>query len=374
MIPVFKPFIEKKDIEKINKSLNFGWLGMGKDVLDFENGISKFLQLKKNNRYVVTVNTGHSALHLAVLLLNCKKGDEIITPSFNNISDFQAIIAGNAKPVFCDIDPKTLCIDLEKAEKLISKKTKAIIVMDYDCFLADHNKAIKIAKKYNLKIIHDAAHSFGSVYKGRKIGTFSDLCMFSFDPVKPLSCIDGGALIVKEKKYRDKLHRLRLIGMGQPANVMYKNKRAWTYDVTTPGFRYHLANSHAAMGMSQLKKINIIKKKRVSYCRLYNKLLFKNNNIKIPETNFSNVLPFLYYIRVLNGKRLDLIKYLKKNGVDTGIHWQPGHTFSFFKKCKKGNLNVTNQISKEILSLPLYPELGFKNVRYICNLINKFYD
>lgn len=374
MIPVFKPYIEKKDIKNINKSLDLGWLGMGKDVMKFENELSKYLQLKKKNRHIVTVNTGHSALHLAVLLLNCKKGDEIITPSFNNVSDLQAITTGNANPVFCDVDPNTLCIDLDKAERLITKKTKAIVVMDYDCFLCDHDKANYISKKYNIKIIHDAAHSFGSHYKGKKIGSFSDICMFSFDPVKPLTCIDGGALVVKTKKERDTLHRLRLIGMGQPAKVMYKNKRAWTYDVKTQGYRYHLANSHAAMGLSQLKKIEIIKKKRVDICKKYNQYLLRNTNIVIPNTNFENVIPFLYYIRVLKGKRSELIKFLKKNGIDTGIHWQPGHTFSYFKKFRRGGLEITNKISKEVLSLPLFPELSVKKVKYISSTINRFYE
>jgi len=373
-IPVFKPYIEKKDIKNINKSLNFGWLGMGKDVMNFENELSKYLQLKKNNRHIVTVNTGHSALHLAVLLLNCKKNDEIITPSFNNISDLQAISTGNAKPVFCDIDVNTLCIDLDKAEKLITKKTRAIVIMDYDCFLCDHDKANYISKKYGIKIIHDAAHSFGSSYKGKKIGTFSDICMFSFDPVKPLTCIDGGALVVKTKKERDMLHRLRLIGMGQPAKVMYKNKRAWTYDVKTQGYRYHLANSHAAMGISQLKKIDMIKRKRINLCKRYNQYLSNNKNIIIPKTNFENLIPFLYYIRVLKGKRSQLINFLKRKNIDTGIHWQPGHTFSYFKNCKRGELKVTNKISKEVLSLPLFPELSEKKVKYISTMINNFYE
>ena len=155
------------------------------------------------------MNTGHSALHLIMLLLELKKGDEVITPSFNNIADLQAIIAVGAKPVFCDIDEQTLCIDLKKAEKLINKKTRAIIAMDYGSCLADHDGVKKLAKKYNIRVIHDAAHSLGSKYKWKNDRKLSDLAMFSFDPVKTFTSIDGGAIVVNTKKEMLKLHEIR---------------------------------------------------------------------------------------------------------------------------------------------------------------------
>jgi len=211
-IPVFKPLIEQEEIDAATRSLEVGWLGMGSSVGEFEEAIAKYLGLQ--NQYVVAVSTGHAALHLAMLLCNLKSEDEVITPSFNNIADFQAIMATGAKPVFCDIREDTLCIDVDKAEELIGPNTKAIIPMDYDCCLADHTAVIQLAEKYNLRIIHDAAHSFGSYYNGEKIGAFSDICMFSFDPVKTITCIDGGALVVRSEQEREILHQMRLIGMG----------------------------------------------------------------------------------------------------------------------------------------------------------------
>ena len=151
MIPVFKPLITKDERKAADKSLEIGWLGMGKYVDKFENKIKSIIGNKK--KFVVSVNTGHSALHLIMMLIGLKKGDEVITPSFNNIADIQAILAVGAKPVFCDILEETLCIDIVKAEKLINKKTKAIIAMDYGSCLADHSKIKKIAKKHNYKII-----------------------------------------------------------------------------------------------------------------------------------------------------------------------------------------------------------------------------
>lgn len=370
-IPVFKPLIESDEFNAVNEALKIGWLGMGAAVGEFENQVSKYLGL--TDRYAVALSTGHAAIHLGLLLAGVGPGDEVITPSFNNIADFQAILAVGATPVFCDILETTLCIDVEKARLLITKKTKAIISMDYDCFLADHDAVQALADEYNLRVIHDAAHSFGSNYKSKKIGTFSDMTMFSFDPVKTITCIDGGMLIVKTEQEVEKLHEMRLVGMAQPAKIMYQNQRAWIYDVQQLGFRYHMANLHAMVGKSQLSKIEEISSSRQQSCRLYNLLLKDVNQIIIPKTDFSEVTPFLYYIRVLNSKRQQLRDFLKINGVDTGIHWQPGHHFSLFKNLKTGDLTVTEKISDEILSLPLHSKMLDETITKISFLINKFF-
>lgn len=371
-IPVFKPLIENDEIQAATKSLEQGWLGMGASVGQFESALKQ--ELGCNERYVVAVSTGHAALHLAMLLIDLKPGDEVITPSFNNIADFQAILSVGAEPVFCDIREDTLCIDVNKAEALVGPKTKAIIAMDYDCCIADHEAVAELAARHNLRVIHDAAHSFGSYYKSKKIGTFSDICMFSFDPVKTITCIDGGALVVKTKQEVEKLHQMRLIGMGQPANVMYGNQRAWTYDVGMLGFRYHMANLHAAIGLSQLKKISAITCTRQQACSLYNELLSNVDQVLVPKSDFETVTPFLYYVRVPAEKRQQLRDYLSKEGVDTGIHWQPGHLFTLFSNCRKGELNVTERIGREILSLPLHSMMSNDLVRYIANKIKQFFE
>lgn len=371
-VPVFKPLIEKEEIGSAVSSLEQGWLGMGASVGDFERALKEFLG--RDDRYVVAVNTGHAALHLAMMLIGLGPGDEVITPAFNNIADFQAILAVGAKPVFCDIDEATLCIDVDKAEKLIGPNTKAIIAMDYDCCLADHDAISKLAERYNLRVIHDAAHSLGSYYKGQKVGTFSDICMFSFDPVKTITCIDGGALVVKTSEEVEILHQMRLIGMGQPANVMYGNQRAWTYDVSRLGFRYHMANLHAAIGLAQLKKLPLITKKRQQACIRYNELLSGVREVTTPKSDFESVTPFLYYIRVPAANRDSLREYLKQSDIDTGIHWQPGHWFRLFSDCKKGDLSVTDQIGHEILSLPLHSDMSTETVTYIANTIISYFE
>lgn len=372
MIPVFKPLIEKEEIAATTHALEVGWLGMGSFVNKFEEGVKAFLEIK-DDRHVVSVSTGHAALHLGLLIAGVGPGDEVITPSFNNIADFQAILACGAQPVFCDISEKTLCIDLEKAEALVTEKTKVIIVMDYDCFLCDHDAVQAFAEKHGIRVLHDAAHSFGSLYKGKKIGSFSDICMFSFDPVKTITCIDGGALIVRSQEEVTRLHSMRLVGMGQPASVMYQNKRAWTYHVTELGFRYHMSNVHAALGLAQLAKMDIISSTRREACRYYNEHLSDISEVIVPDTDFEGITPFLYYVRVPANRRDDFRSTLMANGVDVGIHWQPGHWFELFKGTPRGPLDVTEKIGHEIVSLPLHSCMSKADLDKVISEIRSFF-
>jgi dTDP-4-amino-4,6-dideoxygalactose transaminase len=355
MIPVFKPLIEAEEYAAAHDALELGWLGMGSYVSEFETALHDLIGAP--DRHVAAVSTGHAALHLALMLVGAGPGDEIITPSFNNIADFQAILATGAEPVFCDIDERTLCIDLAKAEGLVGPRTKAIIVMDYDCILCEHDAVAEFQRRHGIRVIHDAAHALGSKYKGRSIGSFSDITMFSFDPVKTVTCIDGGALVVRTREELEILHEMRLIGMGQPSSLMYQNQRAWTYDVKRLGFRYHMANLHAAIGVAQLKKFERISATRRETARWYNAHLADVPGVIVPQTDFEEVTPFLYYIRAPADRRDQLRAHLKEQGIDTGIHWQPGHWFSLLRNCRRGDLSVTDRVGREILSLPLHSSM-----------------
>lgn len=372
-IPVFKPLIEKEEIAAAVESLELGWLGMGSYVKQFEEAVADVCALNPDdNKYVVAVSTGHAALHLSLLMMGVGPGDEVITPSFNNAADFQAICACGAEPVFVDINENTLCIDSTKIEGLITGKTKCIIAMDYDIFICDHDSLAEISQRTGIPVLHDAAHSFGSSYKGVPIGNQHQYTMFSFDPVKTITCIDGGVIVVSGKDAVKRLHAKRLIGMTQPATQMYTNSRAWTYDMEELGFRYHMANLHAAIGVSQVEKINEIRETRQQACKRYHQELSDLDWIDAPKGEFDAVNPFLYYIRVLNGQRAELSDHMKKHGVDTGIHWQAGHSFTFLKKCRRGSLEVTERIVEQILSLPLHSKMSDSDIDRVIHSVRSF--
>ena len=370
-IPVFKPLIETEEMEASRAALELGWLGMGSYVGTFEERIREFLGAR--DRYVAAVSTGHAAIHLGLLAMGLGAGDEVITPSFNNAADFQAILATGAQPVFCDVEDDSLCIDLDKAEALVSPRTKAMIVMDYDCVLCDHDRVAEFARAHNLRVLHDAAHSFGSKYKGRPIGSFSDVATFSFDPVKTITCIDGGVLVLRSEDELQRVQEMRLIGMNQPSIVMYTNARAWTYDMRLVGFRYHMANLHAAIGLAQLAKIEVISASRNSACRYYNERLGDVAEVKVPQTDYEGITPFLYYIRVPGEKRDALRAFLRERGIDTGIHWQPGHWFSLLKDCRRGDLSVTERVGHEVLSLPLHSKMTTDTLDRVISGVREFF-
>ena len=370
-IPVFRPLIEQEEFNATRQALELGWLGMGSYVGEFEEGLKDFTGA--SDRFVAAVSTGHAALHLGLLAAGVGPGDEVITPSFNNAADFQAILATGAAPVFCDVDTDSLCIDMDKAEQLVGPRTKVIIVMDYDCILCDHDRIADFAHRHKIRVLHDAAHTFGSKYKGKMIGSFSDICMFSFDPVKTITCIDGGALIVRTQEELKKIQEMRLIGMTQPTTVMYQNQRAWTYDMKAIGFRYHMANLHAAVGLAQLAKMPKISESRRASCRYYNEHLGGLPEVTIPKTNFEDITPFLYYIRVPESRRDELRAYLKERGIDTGIHWQPGHWFTLFKECRRGDLSVSDRVGHEVLSLPLHSMMATDTLDRVIQGVSSFF-
>lgn len=370
-IPVFIPHIDKKMKKHLDDSLNVGWLGMGASTKEFETRISKFLDLKQ--RQVISTNTGTSALHLALKIAGIGSGDEVITPSFNYVADHQAIEMAGAKVVMCDIKENNLGIDCEKAELLISKKTKAIMPLHFAGIICDLEKVYELAKKYNLRVIEDATHAFGTEVNQKKIGSYGDIVCFSFDPVKIITSIDGGCIVVNNKKELEMGQHYRLLGVDKDTTERYKNKRSWDYDVVSEGYRYHLTNIMASVGISQIKQIDKFIKNRQETCKKYNEAFKEIKEIKIPQTNFENISPFIYTIRILNGKREELIQHLQDKKIDVGIHFIPVHKHSYFKNRKIGDMEITNRVVNEILTIPLHSNMKNEFIERIISEIKKFF-
>lgn len=372
LVPVFKPLLEQEEQEAARKAIEMGWLGMGSYVNELEQALSDYLEL--DGRYLAAVNTGHSALHLALIVAGVGPGDEVITPSFNCVSDFQAVATVGAEVVFCDALDHDLTIDLASAECMLSDKTKALIVMDYASATCDHDAVAAFAEKHNLRVIHDAAHTFACRYKDKMVGSFSDITMLSFDPVKTMTCLDAGAIIVRSKKELRRIHELRILGMSQPPEVMYQNKRAWSFEVKQEGFRYHLLNLHAAVGLSQLKKIERISDTRKKSAKYYLEQLADIAGVRLPPIDLENITPFIFVIRVEACVRDKLRQFLFDQGVDSGVHWQAGHNYEYFKHSRGSCLDVTRKAELEILSLPFHSEMDRGSQDRVIAAVKKFYS
>jgi dTDP-4-amino-4,6-dideoxygalactose transaminase len=370
VIPVFQPAIGADTLRAVSDAFDVGWLGMGAATAAFERGIAQ--RIRGGDRQVVATNTGTSALHIAVVVAGIGPGDEVIVPSFNFVADHQAISAEGASPVFCDIREDDLGIDPEAAESLISEHTKAIMPLHFAGVPCDLDRVYALAEAHGLRVIEDATHAFGTVYAGKTIGSFGDLTCFSFDPVKIITSIDGGAVVLPPGDEPNRAKQLRLLGIDKDTELRYQNKRAWDYDVVSKGFRYHLNNINASIGLSQLTRVDEFISARQSSCRLYNELLSEVPGIRTPSTDFGGISPFIYSIRVLDGRRQALIEHLRANGIATGIHFMPAHRYSYYRGCRRGDMTVTERISGQIITLPLHSEMAASTVERIAGAIGKF--
>lgn len=354
-IPVFVPEIGLDTVKHMTDALHVGWLGMGKVTKEFEERIAAVLGLE--GRYVVATNTGTSALHIALLAAGVGPGHEVITPSFNYAADHQAVIATGAEVVMCDIRDDNLGIDCDKAEELVTPRTKAIIPLHFAGIPCDQDGVYRLARKHNLRVIEDGCHAFGSSIGGARIGSYGDITCFSFDPVKIITSVDGGAVITGSSDEVENLHRLRLLGVDKDTMLRYQNKRAWDYDVVGPGFRYHLTNIMASVGISQIKRLDEFIASRRRVCRAYSEAFRGIDGLRVPQTDFSNVSPFIYSLRVLHNKRDELMAHLDRRGVKAGVHFLPVHKHQYFRDARRGDMSMTEKVCPEVLTLPLHSNM-----------------
>lgn len=356
-IPVVLPHIGKEELNAAMEALNLKWLGMGHYVKTLEDELERYLGVEPD-QHVVLLSTGTAAIHAGLTLAGVGPGDEVILPSINFVGGPQMVVAMGASPVFCDIEAETLCLDVQKASRLVTERTKAILPVDYSGHLCRHSALRELASEKGIRVIHDAAHSFGSNEGEKKLGPASDFCVFSFDAIKTLTCIDAGALIVRGKENWERAKAFRLCGMKKESENLYQNKKRGATQVTELGFRYHVPNLHAAIGLEQLKKLPKLIERRQELARNYDQAFGEVKRIQTPKGDWNHICPFLYYLRIQDGRRDDLIEALKQDGIETGIHWAPNHHLELFCNTKTSSMEVTEQVAKEIITIPFYPDLS----------------
>lgn len=370
-IPVFAPHMDAGTLQHLGQAFDVGWLGMGAFTKEFEDRIGEFLGLQ--GRYVATTNTGTSALHIALRVAGIGRGDEVITPSFNYVADHQAIRMAGADVVMCDIREDNLGIDCDKAELLITARTKAIIPLHFAGIPCDQAGVYRLARKYGLRVIEDAMHAFGTAIDGRKIGSYGDITCFSFDPVKIITSVDGGCVVTGSEDDLERLRRMRFLGVDKETAERYKNRRAWDYDVVSEGYRYHLTNIMASVGISQIKRIDEFIESRRRVCQLYNQAFGAIEGLKVPATDFSAISPFIYSLRVLHGRRGQLIQHLQQHGISAGVHFIPVHRHAYFSDARRGDMSVTEQVAAEVMTVPLHSNMKPEFVRRIVGAIAGYF-
>lgn len=356
--------LEKKALCRV---IDGEYLGMGSLVQEFESKLKNYL----GSANVVCVNSGTAALHLALASLGFKPGDEVLVQSLTFLASFQAISAAGLTPVPCEVVPETLTIDLKNAAIKLSEKTRAIMPVHYAGRTGNLDEIYAFAKKHNLRVIEDAAHAFGTVYHGKKIGSFGDIICLSFDGIKNITCGEGGAVVTLDEKVAQFVMDARLLGIKKDTEKRYAGQRSWEFDVVNQGYRYHMSNLFAAVGITQLARFEKeFKPKRQKLAVRYYEALKEIKEIELLPNDYKDVVPHLFPIRVSGGRRDALREFLAEKGVETGIHYYPNHLLSFYGK-GKANLPVTESIYSQLLSLPLYPGLNEKDQDRVIALIKK---
>ena len=362
--------ISSKEIISVNKVLKNQYLGMGKMVLNFEKKLESFF-----GSYVACTVNGTAALHLALQAAGIKRNDEVLVPSVTYIASLQSITATGARPVICDININDGLISLDDAKKKISKKTKAIMPVYFAGYPGEINKIYKFASQHKLKVIEDAAHAFGSRYNKKKVGSIGDFVCFSFDGIKNITSGEGGCVVSQNKNIINKIKDLRLLGVVRDSIKRYKGDKSWVYNVKEQGWRYHMSDIMASIGLVQLKRFSELSKKRKNLAKHYDFLFKEIDWVETVRFNTEQVVPHIYVIKIkkkFNKKKL--IEYFKKSKIEIGLHYYPTHKIRFFNKSLTSKCPNSEEFYKHALTLPLNTRITKNDINFVVKKLEEFFN
>ncbi len=372
-IPFHKPSYDEAEIQEVVETLRSGWITTGPKTRAFEKEFSDYLGAK----HAIALNSGTAAMHLALEALGVSEGDEVITVPFTFVATSEVILYCRAKPVYVDCEPGTFNIQAGKIEEKITKKTKAILPVHFGGQACDMDTILSVAKKYGLKVVEDAAHSFPTAYKGRKVGALGDATCFSFYATKTLSTGEGGMLTTQNEEVASRVRLLSLHGITRDAWKRYQNPGAWRYDVVTLGHKYNLSDLQAAIGLHQLKKADLFLKQRQAIARHYHNAFRGFELLRIPEApDFEGHAWHLYVIQLEIEKlaitRDEFIEKMDQVGIGTSVHFIPLSEHPFYKEklgLKAEDFPNASRCFQRILSLPIYPSMSLDEQVYVTETV-----
>lgn len=378
-IPFALPDIGEEEINEVVDSMRSGWVTTGPKVKRFEDDFSQYLGCKHS----LAVNSATSGLHLALDAIGIQRDDIVIVPVNTFTSSAEVVRYFDAHPLFCDINPDTFNICRFELEKLIQNhpeknKIKAIMPVHIAGQACNMDPILEIAKKYDLKVIEDAAHAFPTTYKDRKIGTIGDITVFSFYATKTLCTAEGGMVVTNNDDYAARIKVMRLHGFDRDAwNRYNSDKPAWYYSIVAPGFKYNMPDISAAMGIHQLAKSDKFAQRRIEIAHKYNEAFKTLSEIKTPYiANSSDQHAYhLYILKV--PKRDEFIEKLSHKGVGTSVHFIPLHLQPYWKEkyqLEPNDFPIAKENFESIMSLPIYTKLKNEEVEYIIKSVKEVYE
>jgi len=373
-LPYGKQWIDEEDIEAVVEVLKGDYLTTGPYISKFEQAVAQYVGAK----YAVAFSNGTAALHGACFAAGIGQGDEVITTPMTFAASANCVLYQGGIPVFVDIDEKTYNIDPNKIEEKITNKTKAIIPVDFTGQPVELDHILEIARKHSLVVIEDAAHALGATYKGRKIGSISDMTMFSFHPVKHITSGEGGMITTNNEEYYEKLLQFRSHGITRDKEKLKEYHGPWYYEMQFLGYNYRITDIQAALGTSQLKKIDQFIALRRKYVAMYNEAFKDMNEIITPFQHKDGDSSWhLYMIRLkldkLTASRREFFEALQQQNIGVNVHYIPIHLQPYYQQLgyKKGMCPNAEKLYEEVITLPLFPAMSEEDVNDVIHAVKR---
>lgn len=372
-IPYGKQCIDEDDINEVVKVLRSDWITSGPKIKEFEDAICSYIGCK----HCVVVNSGTSALDIAVQALGLPEGSEVITTPFTFAATSNALIYNGIKPVFADITKDTFNISPEDVKRKITKNTKAIIYVDFAGHPCDISELRKIADEYGLYLIEDACHAIGAEYNGVKVGNLADLTIFSFHPVKHITTGEGGAVVTENEELYKLMSLLRTHGIDRDARERYGPEASWAYDMKYLGRNYRMTDIQAALGISQLTKLDRFIESRSELASLYSSMLSNVDFVTTPHTKNGVRHAWHIYTILLDDSinRDEFFKYMRNSNIGVNLHYIPVYRHSYYRNnfdMKYEDFPVAEEIFRRIITIPLYPNMDSTQLEYVVKTIKEY--
>ena len=368
-----KPFISDDEVDEIVDTVRSGWLSMGPKTIKFEEAFNSYIGCKKS----IAVSSWTAAGHLTLEAYGIRPGDEVIVPTMTFPATAEIVCYFGAKPVIVDVEEDTLNISLKEIEKAITSRTKAIIPVHYAGQPCDMDEIHEIAKSNNLKVIEDAAHSLPATYKGKKVGTISDVTCFSFYATKTLSTGEGGMICTNDEEIAERCTIMRMHGINRDAWKRYTESSSWYYEVIAPGFKYNFTDLQASLGLPQLKKVDQMWQSRKNIAAKYTQALKDNelltlHGVKENRDSSWHLFPIRLKLEFLKINRAQLIDEMRKLNVGAGVHFMPIHQHIYYNqtfKLDNKNYPIASSVFPKLVSLPIYPGMQDGHVDRVINVL-----
>ncbi|MBI3452722.1 MAG: DegT/DnrJ/EryC1/StrS aminotransferase family protein [Rhodospirillales bacterium] len=361
-LPFARPSIDEAEIAEVVACLKSGWLATGPRVQKFEAALAEYF----GGPRVLAVTSATAGLHLALLALGLKPGDEVITTPLTFVATLNTIVQAGGRPVLADVEPDTFNLDVGRVAKAITPRTRAIVPVHFAGLPVDLDPLYDLARAKNLRVIEDCAHAIGAEYKGRRLGAFGDIQVFSFHPNKNMTTGEGGAVVTRDADVARAVSTMRFHGIDREAFNRFSKAGSQEYDVVAPGYKYNMMDLQAALGLHQLAKVDGFNARRGALAARYQKLFAGWRQIELPQpATFPHRHAWHLFTALIDDKttglaRDEFIAAMKEQDIGVGLHYTAAHLFAYYRRefgFKPGDFPEAERICARICSLPLFPDM-----------------